>query len=128
MRQAKIFPTRESKNAALAIERAAVLFGLPIVSYPSKPAIAASSGGISTTFAKQKASPHFFIPKKSPCWNGKVERVRRTVDEEFYENPKGEWRTLAEWLHWYNEERIHLSLGDITPKEKADQTIHTVTP
>jgi len=28
--------------------------------------------------------PHFFIPKKSPWWNGYVEEIHRTIDEEFY--------------------------------------------
>ena len=123
---ADICPTRESKNAALAIERAAASFGFPIVSVQTDNG--SEFRGEFHGWCEQKDIPHFFIPKKSPYWNGKVERVHRTVDEEFYQNLRREWRTLAEWLRWYNEERIHLSLGGITPKEKADQAIHTVTP
>jgi len=28
------------------------------------------------------------------------------------------WHTLAEWLTYYNYERLHLSLDGLTPQEK----------
>ena len=123
---AEIFPTRESKNAALVIARAALSFGFPVVSVQTDNG--SEFRGDFHGWCETKCIPHFFIPKKSPYWNGKVERVHRTVDEEFYQNPRREWKTLAEWLRWYNEERIHLSIDGMTPREKADQVMHIVTP
>ena len=123
---AEIFPTRESKNAALAIERASKYFGFPILSVQTDNG-SEFRGGFHG-WCETNHIPHFFIPKKSPYWNGKVERVHRTVDEEFYQNPFRIWRTLQEWLTYYNTERLHETLGGITPQEKVDQVIHTVTP
>ena len=123
---AEIFPTRESKNAALAIERASKYFGFPILSVQTDNG-SEFRGGFHG-WCETNHIPHFFIPKKSPYWNGKVERIHRTVDEEFYQNPFRIWRTLQEWLTYYNTERLHETLGGITPQEKVDQVIHTVTP
>ena len=53
-----------------------------------------------------------------PCWNGCVERVHRTIDDEFLLNPHRVWKTIEEWLEYYNKERIHLSLHGLTPYEK----------
>ena len=123
---AEIFPTRESKNAALVIERAALYFGFSIRSVQTDNG--SEFRGDFHLWCEKRGIPHFFIPKKSPYWNGKVERVHRTVDEEFYQNPLRVWRTLHEWLTYYNTERLHETLGGITPQEKVDQVIHTVTP
>ena len=68
-----------------------------------------------------------FRPNKpaSPHLNGKVERSQRTDLEEFY--PSVDLRSpdleqlLEQWQDYYNQERIHGSLGGITPWEKWDQ-------
>ena len=123
---AEIFPTRESKNAAFVIDRAAAYFGFPILSVQTDNG--SEFRGEFHAWCESRHIPHFFIPKKSPYWNGKVERVHRTVDEEFYQNPRREWHALSEWLTYYNTERLHETLGGITPQEKVDQLIHIVTP
>lgn len=46
-----------------------------------------------------------------------VERVHKTIDDEYYLNPYRVWKTPYEWLHYYNYERIHLTLDGLTPKE-----------
>jgi transposase InsO family protein len=64
---------------------------------------------------------HYFIPKKSPQWNGCVERLHRSMDEEYYLNPNKEsFPTLGSYLKWYRFERISLSknLYGLTPQEK----------
>ncbi len=68
----------------------------------------------------KKNIPHYFIPKSSPYWNSKVERVYRTIDDEYYHNPFRVWKTPYEWLQYYNFERIHLSLNGLTPQEKLE--------
>jgi len=65
--------------------------------------------------------PHYFIPKKSPQWNGCVERFHRTIDEEYYRNTnKKSFPTLSEYLRWYRYDRISLSMNlyGLTPEEK----------
>jgi len=67
--------------------------------------------------------PHYFIPKKSPYWNAQVERVHKTIDDEYYQNPIRIWKTPYEWLEYYNFERIHLTLNGLTPQEKYLQSV-----
>ncbi len=47
-----------------------------------------------------------------------VERVHRTMDEGYYQNIQRIWKTPYECLHYYNFERIHLTLNGKTPHEK----------
>ena len=68
----------------------------------------------------QRGIAHYFIPKSSPTWDGAVERAHGVIDQEYYLNPTRPWKTLSEYLHWYNFERIHLGkyLNGLTPNEK----------
>jgi transposase InsO family protein len=70
------------------------------------------------------------IPPRSPHLNGKVERVQRTILEEFWAtvNPQTPdiADRLAEWVHHYNWDRPHESLHGLSPIdrvcERADKT------
>lgn len=64
--------------------------------------------------------PHRYIPKRSAPWNGKVERANRSVDDEYYLNPTRPWKTIAQYIHWYNYERPHLgkNMHGLTPHQK----------
>lgn len=70
---------------------------------------------------------HRYTRIRNPQENGRVERVHRTVDEEFYHRgikPKSLHllnKQLQEYLNWYNTKRIHLSLINITPENTAKQ-------
>lgn len=63
----------------------------------------------------------------SPHLNGKVERVQRTMLDEFYSsiNYKDPDMTnaLGEWVLLYNYQRIHGSLG-VTPMERLSEKLH----
>lgn len=63
---------------------------------------------------------HRFIPKRSAPWDGKVERANRSVDDEHYLNPYRPWKSLLEYVSWYNTKRPHLGrdMGGLTPYEK----------
>ena len=63
---------------------------------------------------------HRHIPKRSAPWNGKVERANRSVDDEFYLNATKPWKTLLEYVNWYNNERPHLGkqMAGLTPYKK----------
>ena len=73
---------------------------------------------------------HYFIPKSSPNWDGAVERAHGVIDQEYYLNPTRTWKTLEEYLHFYNYERIHLGkyLNGMIPVEKLNYYLSTVSP
>lgn len=74
---------------------------------------------------------HYFIPKSSPNWDGAVERAHGVIDQEFYLNPTRPWKTLSEYLRFYNYERIHEGryLNGLIPIEKFSQyQLKSVTP
>ncbi len=80
--------------------------------------------GVFHQYLSQLGIAHYFIPKSSPNWDGAVERAHGVIDQEFYLNPNRPWKTLDEYLYWYNHERIHLGkyLNGLTPVEKFRQT------
>ena len=78
----------------------------------------------------EKGVAHYFIPKSSPTWDGAVERAHGVIDQEYYLNPRKTWKSLAEYLQFYNYERIHLGkyLNGLTPIEKWQEYLSTVSP
>jgi transposase InsO family protein len=78
----------------------------------------------------EKGVAHYFIPKSSPTWDGAVERAHGVIDQEYYLNPRRTWKTLEEYLHFYNHERIHLGryLNGMIPFEKLNHFLSTVSP
>ncbi|HCM67638.1 MAG TPA: hypothetical protein DIS62_01370 [Candidatus Kerfeldbacteria bacterium] len=116
-----VYRTKESKNAIAALKRARRYFGFKVLSIQTDNG--SEFRGIFHRWLTAKGIPHYFIPKKSPWWNGNVERVHRTIDDEYYQNPQRVWRTAYEWLAFYNFERIHLSLNGLTPQEKLLQSV-----
>jgi transposase InsO family protein len=64
---------------------------------------------------------HRPIPPRTPHLNGKVERVQKTVLDEFYATTTLDSATLADdledWLQDYNYQRVHGSLG-VTPIDR----------
>ncbi len=78
----------------------------------------------------ERGIAHYFIPKSSPTWDGAVERAHGVIDQEYYLNPRRTWKTLQEYLHFYNYERIHLGkyLNGMIPVEKFNYYLSTVSP
>ena len=71
---------------------------------------------------------HAHIRPRSPHLNGKVERVQRTVQEEFWDGvgpgPLEDWkRWLQEYVRFYNQRRQHSALGYTTPMRYALQCL-----
>lgn len=67
---------------------------------------------------------HTRIRPRSPHLNGKVERVQRTVQEEFWDGigpgPVEQWeRFLQDYLRSYNRRRLHSALAYATPLQYA---------
>ncbi len=116
-----VFDTKHSKNCITAFEGAEKYFGFKILSVQTDNG--SEARGEFHQWLQGRNIPHYFIPKKSPWWNAKVERVHRTVDEEFYHNPLRIWKTAYEWLDFYNHKRIHTKLKGLTPFEKLAQSV-----
>ena len=116
-----IFTTKESRNSITAFLNAEKYFGFRIVSVQNDNG--SEFRGEFHGWLLKKNIPHYFIPKKSPWWNANVERVHRTIDEEFYQNTNRIWKTSYEWLNFYNFKRLHLTLNGLTPHEKYLQSV-----
>jgi len=66
---------------------------------------------------------HFHTYPRSPKMNAHVERFNRTLDEEFLrshrallrDDPRACNDRLVDWLLWYNGERPHYALGQVSP-------------
>ena len=66
---------------------------------------------------------HRQIPRGCPQANGKVERSRRTDEDEFYRcaifrNPAELAAKLRQWEHEYNHQCLHLAIRGRTPAER----------
>jgi hypothetical protein len=116
-----VFPTKESKNAVLALERAETYLGFKVTSVQTDNG--SEFRGYFHNWLTRRNIPHYFIPKASPYWNAQVERVHKTIDDEYYQNPYRIWKTPQDWLSYYNFERIHLTLKGLTPQEKLLQSV-----
>jgi transposase InsO family protein len=69
---------------------------------------------------------HYLIQPGKPAQNGKVERSHRTDREEFWDRTTfSSLEQAAEkqrtYLDWYNNEREHLGIDGLTPKEKLKE-------
>lgn len=113
--------TKESRNAITAFKKAEKYFGFKILSVQTDNG--GEFRGYFHTWLSKKNITHYFIPKRSPYWNAEVERVHKTIDDEYYLNPYRIWKTPYEWLEYYNFERIHLTLNGLTPQEKLLQSV-----
>jgi transposase len=66
---------------------------------------------------------HYLIDKGKPAQNGKVERFHRTCEENFYQREvfkdlNSARKKLKDFIYYYNNEREHQGLQDLTPLEK----------
>ena len=79
--------------------------------------------GIFEQACRERGIRLFVLPPHSPKLNGYVERAHRTHNEEFYQFYEGEWTVAAltpalrRWERCYNTQRLHQSLGWLTPAE-----------
>jgi len=91
-----VLEAKTSNNAIIALQNAQKYFRFPIVSIQTDNG-SEFRGNFHTWLVKHDI-PHYFIPKHSPYWNVQVERIHKTVDDEYYLNPNRPWKTLAEWI------------------------------
>ena len=73
--------------------------------------------------AQELGITHFHTYPRTPKMNAHVERFNRTLDEEFLRYHRALMRddvgalntVLVDWLLWYNGERPHHALGQVSP-------------
>lgn len=119
--QAVVVGTLGASATIAAFEEAERVFPFPILGVQNDNG--SENRGVFHQYLGERGIAHYFIPKSSPNWDGAVERAHGVIDQEFYLNPLRPWKTLAEYLNWYNYERIHLGkyLNGLTPMEKFEQ-------
>jgi len=118
---AVIVATLEARATVEAFVEAEVAFPFPIFGVQTDNG--SENRGVFHQYLGERGIAHYFVPKNSPNWQGAVERAHGVIDQEFYLNPDRPWRTLTDYLRWYNHERIHLGkyLQGLTPMEKYQQ-------
>jgi len=72
----------------------------------------------------REAIAHRTIPPRTPKRNGKVERYQQTLKREWglgqrYRSSEHRAEALPHWLHHYNHDRPHSSLGDKPPTSRV---------
>jgi transposase InsO family protein len=70
------------------------------------------------------SAKHITTPPYTPRWNGKAERVIRTLQDEWayahpWENSQQRTRALRSFVRYYNRRRPHSSLGDRPPLSRV---------
>ena len=82
---------------------------------------------------RENGIDHILTQPGSPTTTGKIERFHRTLRVEFntrqvFRNLKTAQEALDEWVTYYNTERPHQGLGDVTPESRfhaqAEQPRH----
>lgn len=115
---AVITPSLEAADTITAFIAAEATFPFPILSIQTDNG--SENRGDFHQYLGRRGIAHYFVPKNSPNWQGAVERAHGVIDQEYYLNLLRPWTSLADYLHWYNYERIHLGkyLRGLIPIEK----------
>jgi len=125
---AVVYETMEARDTIFAFLEAEKAFPFPIMGIQSDNG--SENRGDFHKYLVEKGIAHYFIPKSSPTWDGAVERAHGVIDQEYYLNPRKTWKSLSEYLQFYNYERIHLGkyLNGMIPVEKWEKYLSTVSP
>jgi len=72
---------------------------------------------------RENGVDHILTAPRSPTTTGKIERFHRTLRNEFdtrqvFRNLKTAQEALDEWVNYYNTQRPHQSLDDMTPASR----------
>jgi transposase InsO family protein len=72
---------------------------------------------------RENGIDHILTEPRSPTTTGKIERFHKTLRVEFdtrqvFRNLKTAQEALDEWVNYYNTQRPHQALGDLTPESR----------
>lgn len=121
MERALVTETMEAIDTVRAFEYVQVLF--PFRVHGIQTDNGSENRGDFHQYLIEKGIAHYFIPKRSPQWNGAVERTHRSNDEEYHRNPTASWISFEQYQDWFNNDRPHLGkyTNGLTPMEKYRQ-------
>ncbi len=136
----RIYPAATTKSATDFLMGALKYYQYPVKAILTDNALCfsmrfAAHSDRSTLFTQtclQLGIRHQLIRPYHPQTNGKVERFFRTVNEECYNrtrlsNAQHRSKVLDNFVHYYNHQRPHLSLGGLTPIQRKNIYFNSVT-
>ena len=122
----RVQPNMASTSIIEVIQDAVEFTGIPTVPVEPGPALLTDNGpGFLSRaleeFLKIRAMRHIVAAPYHPETNGKLERYHRTakasVNLFVYTSPEALSEAMAQFVRYYNEERYHEALGNVTPAD-----------
>jgi len=84
---------------------------------------------------RENGIDHLLTAPRTPTTTGKIERFHRSLRTEFntrqvFRNQRTAQEALDEWVSYYNTQRPHQSLGDLTPESRFHHPMnrHDICP
>jgi hypothetical protein len=121
----EVHPDERGVTCAGFLRRAGEFFashGAPIESVMTDRAFNYRLSGAFQSALAELGARHLMIRAYSPWQNGKLERLNRTVNEEWsyvrlYRSNEERLAALPAWVDTYNRRRPHTALGGQTPMD-----------
>ena len=125
---AQTFKSKKAANALVVLKTLQIM--LPVSIHTIQTDNGSEFEGVFDQFCREKKITHKWIYPKMPKVNGVIERFNRSIQEEWLDmyqdeliNPDIANKRIAEYLHFYHNDRIHEGLGDKTPAEVLGREI-----
>ncbi len=122
----KVQPSMGSSHIIEVVQNAVEFTGLPSVPVEPGPALLTDNGpGFLSRaledFLRLRSMKHIVAAPYHPETNGKLERYHRAAKEKVnlftYDSPEALVEAMASFVYYYNYQRYHEALGNVTPAD-----------